>query len=91
MIQELLTFTKNTQDFGNTTSSDELEGVESSNYSDEVDDEFPEWMDYPSDKENEIVLDHEKLTSHNMQAEAELHNKYMKEQRKARLQTPASQ
>ena len=42
-------------------------------------------MDYSSDNEEAIVL------SHDMEAEAELLIKYMKEQRKARLQMPASQ
>lgn len=41
-------------------------------------DEYPDWMDYPSDNEEAIVLDPEKLISHDMEAEAELLNKYMK-------------
>ena len=41
-------------------------------------DEYPDWMDYPSDNEEAIVLDPEKLISHDVEAEAELLNKYMK-------------
>ena len=37
-----------------------------------VDDEYPDWMDFPSDNEEAIVLDPEKLISHDMEAEAEL-------------------
>ena len=33
-------------------------------------DEYPDWMDYPSDNEETIVLDPAKLISHDMKAEA---------------------
>lgn len=78
--------TKRTADLRNESSVDESD--DSSNDTDE--DEFPDWMDYPSDNEETIVLDPEKLNSHDMKAEAVLLNKYMKEQRKERLKTPAS-
>ena len=82
---------KRTEDLRNNSSFDEIESAESSNDTDGTEDEFPDSMDYPSDNEESIVLDPEKLISHDIEAEAELPNKYMKEQRKARLQTPASQ
>ena len=70
--------TKSTEDLSNNSSFNEIESAESSNDTDEVVDEYPDWMDYPSDNEEAIVLDPEKLISHDVEAEAELLNKYMK-------------
>jgi hypothetical protein len=77
--------TKRTADLRNESSSDEIESDEiesdeSSNYTDE--DDFPYWMDYPSDKEEANVVDPEKLISHDMKAEAALLDKHSKAQRK---------
>ena len=79
--------TKSTEDLRNNSSFDEIESAESSNDTDQEEDEYPDWMD----NKEAIVLDPEKLISHDMETEAELLNKYMKEQRKERLETPSSQ
>jgi hypothetical protein len=80
--------TKRTEDLRTESSFDEHESDESSNTTDE--DDFPYWMDYPSDNEELTVVDPEKLIPHDMKAEAALLDKHRKEQIKERLQKPAS-